>query len=354
MTTMTLWFTGLLIAALAILLLPLLKGINKETDSNLDTASTPNRTKQSMIAVAVFVPIFTIGLYFTLGTPEFSEIATTKDKPEIETLVQKLEKKLAHKPNDINGWLLLGRSSMMTDDYQKAIFAFEKAIVLEPHNLDALLPLADALAVMQAGKLIGRPYELLLNSIDLEPNNPMALWLIGMAEVEIGDKKKAAEYWKTLYQLLPNDSKDQKQVAKMLAGIGETPPQNSAQKPASVSKSPQVVNGADSEERIQIILDASPSVRTAIEDATVFVYAKSATGMPMPIAAKKYSGSNLPETIILTHKDELIPNRQLADFDNLIIGVKVTSQSKMDQGHILFKTEVPLNSHTKTRIIITY
>ena len=122
--------------------------------------------------------------------------------PKQVTLVEKLEQKLQKNPKDLNGWLLLGRSYMVTKEYPKAIRAFEKAYVLDSHNLSAILQLADAVAISQDGNLIGRPYQLLLHAYELDDENQMALWLLGMAEKQLDNPESAALYWQKLYQLI--------------------------------------------------------------------------------------------------------------------------------------------------------
>lgn len=217
MTTLSIGLAALLTIALLILLVPL--AMRSKLVNDL-------LSKRALIAIALFIPLFSMGSYFALGTPEFAEISTEKPKPEMVTLVDKLEEKLKKNPKDIKGWLLLGRSQMITENYQEAIVAFEKAMVLEPHNIDAILPLADALGVVNGGSLIGRPYQLLLHAYDLEPENKMALWLLGMAEKQQGKNKSAIKYWQTLYQLLPDNSEDKTTVASLLKGVGVTVEKN--------------------------------------------------------------------------------------------------------------------------------
>jgi len=347
MTTLSIGLSILVTIALLILLLPI------ATKSQLKN-DTP--AKKAIIAIAIFVPVFTMVSYFSLGTPEFAEMATEQAPPPMTTLVDELELKLAKKPKDINGWLLLGRSYMVTENYAKATYAFEKAIALEPNNLNAILPLADALAVIAGGNLKGRPYQLLLQAYDLEPKNEMTLWLLGMAEKQKGNKLLAEKYWQTLYELLPENSKDRTKVTSLLASIGSktehsspvTKPQTLAVNEKKLTQKETPINT-----EVPIVFKISESVRAKIANSNVFIYAKQAQGMPIPIAAQRYKGSDLPNQIVLNKGDELMPGRSLNQFKEFVIGVKISAGDAM-QGNTLFKKEQFISRQETAQFIITF
>lgn len=347
MTTLSIGLSILLTIALLILLVPIAMKSQLQTD-------TP--AKKAIIAIAVFVPVFTMASYFSLGTPEFAEMATEQAPPPMTTLVDELELKLTQKPKDINGWLLLGRSYMVTENYAKATNAFEKALALEPKNLKAILPLADALAVTAGGNLTGKPYQLLLQAYELEPKNEMTLWLLGLAEKQRGNKILAEKYWQTLYKLIPENSKDRAKVASLLASIGSKVQESSTTvtKPTVLvvnekTTTPEVPTNSE----ISISFEISESTRNKMANSNIFIYAKQAQGMPMPIAARRYKGDQLPSHVILNKDDELMPGRSLNQFKELIIGVKISTGDAM-QSNNLFKKEQFLSGQETVKLIIDF
>ncbi|MBO1926998.1 hypothetical protein J3998_05360 [Thiomicrorhabdus sp. 6S2-11] len=332
MTSLAMWFSLILVIALAIVLIPFLK---KRYDSEDDTQRKQN--KLALISIALFVPVFSMGAYFTLGMPEFAEMQTAKPAPEQVTLVDKLEQKLAKDPKDLQGWLLLGRSSMITEDYDKAIMAFEKALVLDANNLNALLPLADALAVKSAGKLQGRPHELLKQAFAIDQENRMTLWLLGLAEKQQGNNERAAILWQDLYNLLPDNDADKPMIAKLLSTVGvqvDLPKSAVADRPLMTESQPNKPS-----DHINIVVKIPQELKNSWGDATAFIYAKEPTGMPMPIAAQKISVAELPENIVLSSKDEIMPNRKLSNFNEITVGIRITNSDKMNQGQVLFLQE---------------
>jgi len=316
MTTLSITLSLLLILALLILLLPL----TKQFDAN----------RKAVIGIALFIPLFSMAGYFILGTPEFAEISVEKDRPQQITLVDKLEAKLQKNPKDIQGWLLLGRSYMVTKEYPKAISAFEKAYVLDSHNLNAILPLADALAISNHGSLIGRPYQLLLHAYELDDENQMTLWLLGMAEKQLNNIDSAALYWDKLYQQLPSSSADRKKVRQLLASIGKTV---TDQPPIEMSDTTDLKQVSD-----YIEFDINNTIKATTPNATVFIYVKAASGMPMPIAAEKHQLKTLPSQVTIDESDELTPLQKLSLQEEVIVGIKISAAASNDS-ETLYKQE---------------
>ncbi|BBP46686.1 cytochrome c biogenesis protein [Thiosulfatimonas sediminis] len=329
MTSLAMWFSLILIIALAIILIPFLR-----QRAEPDSTTTQKQNKFALIGIALFVPVFSMAAYFTLGTPEFAEMQDAKPPQQI-TLVDKLEEKLAHNPKDLAGWLLLGRSSMITEDYDKAIMAFERALKLDPNNINALIPLADALAVKANGRLDGRSHDLLKQAFAIDPENRMTLWLLGMAEKQQGNDSRAAILWETLYQKLPDTDADKPIIARLLQTVGVQVATNTVNETPKTMKTTSDIHP----EQIEIAIEIPDELKNSWSGATVFIYAKEPTGMPMPIAAQKISLVELPKRVTLGAKDEIMPNRKLSDFKQLTIGIRITDSNKMNQGDVLFLNE---------------
>src|SRR5580693_608139 len=59
--------------------------------------------------------------------------------PQVLAMVAELERKMDAAPNDINGWLLLGRSDVALERVDGAVSAYEHAHRLDANNVEALL-----------------------------------------------------------------------------------------------------------------------------------------------------------------------------------------------------------------------
>lgn len=358
MTTLAIWFSVLLVIALALLLWPLLKPsaletVNAET-TNSPTSNTPSKkpiNQKVVLGIGVFVPAFTMVMYFSLGTPQFADISKSQIQPEVVTLVDKLEQRLQQDPKDLTGWLLLGRSYMVEENTPKAIQAYEKALKLDPQNLRALLPLADALAIQDNGRLNDRAYQLLQTAYKVDPKNTMTLWLLGMAEKQRGQTQQATDYWLSLYDLLPEDHTDRTTVLGLLTSVGYipgmhgvgAPPTAETQAPngAETTTSLHAISKSENKNEITFELEVSSNLLQKYPNAIIFLYAKQRSGMPMPIAAKQFPISELSvgkNTFTLNKENFIQQNRQLKDFKSFTAGYRLMSKNTVDS-QILQKNE---------------
>src|SRR5579872_961939 len=77
------------------------------------------------------------------------------DSPQ--TMVARLARKLERDPQDLNGWLMLGRSYIVLEQYPLALRSFERADRLAGgKNADALVGEAEALTMSDESELDGR------------------------------------------------------------------------------------------------------------------------------------------------------------------------------------------------------
>ncbi len=378
MTTLAIWFSVLLVMALALLLWPLLRAQSTQKPAeSAETTATPNTYPKVILGIGVFVPVFTMAMYFTLGTPQFADISKSQIQPEVVTLVDKLELRLQQDPNDLTGWLLLGRSYMVEENIPKAIKAYKKALKLDPKNLRALLPLADALAIQENGKLNDQAYQLLNTAYKVDNKNTMTLWLLGMAEKQRNNPQKATEYWLSLYDLLPKEHADRTTVLGLLSSVGYIPGMHSFKPSPNIHEPTSSSEKRDEERRVpsdksmnfenkeliknfdkaEFELHITSEFKEKYPTATVFVYAKQPTGMPMPIAAKQIELKSLPagkNTISLTKKDTLLPNRTLDSFKRLTLGYRVSTAKTVDQSTIIQKQEQTINAGEIVKFVIEH
>ena len=304
--------------------------------------------QRSIIAIIILLPI-TAGIYLlTTDSSETTKVVEAKEpakineissvnkkdphspKTQMQMLIAKLEQQMANGELSLEDTMLLGRSYMMNSDYPKAISTLEKANQMQPNSLDILIPLADAVAQTQQGQYTGRSYDVLQQAKAIDPNNPMMLWLLGRGEVQSGNPDQAAEYWTQLYNMLEPGSKNQQNVAIQLTKLGKAP---------ANMQSPAVETEVPAKKEITINLSFSDAVQKKLAGTTVFIYAKSQTGMPMPIAAKKMPGEALTKTVTITEADELMPARKLKDIEQIKVGIKISDQTMVDQGGTIFRTE---------------
>jgi cytochrome c-type biogenesis protein CcmH len=181
------------------------------TDRAAPGKSNSNRSLVYLVAFAL--PVVAVIFYLRVGHPSAlsaspapagrsmaapqTTAGTEGDfSPQrIEANVAALAKKLEEDPNDVSGWMMLGRSYSSLEKYSEANAAYKKATELKPDDADLLADYAFVLAMANGRKLAGEPAEILKRGLKLDPENPKVLNLAGSAAFEANDFQTAIKHW---------------------------------------------------------------------------------------------------------------------------------------------------------------
>lgn len=128
--------------------------------------------------------------------------------PDIPAMVARLAERLKNEPDDLQGWLMLGRSYSVLQEPDKARDAFAKAAELAPNDPQVLALYARSLRETSGGQDNDTTRALMRRVLELDPNHPEALWFVAKAEAEAGNKERAREMLERLYAQLPEDNPD--------------------------------------------------------------------------------------------------------------------------------------------------
>jgi cytochrome c-type biogenesis protein CcmH len=167
-----------------------------------------------VVAVVIAVPLLTISLYLLLGKPHSVDDAQIKSEAaapqvtqaQIESMVANLAKKLEAKPDDVEGWAMLGRSYATLRRFEDSRNAYAKAAALAPDNSELLTEYADVLAMTNGRSVAGEPEKVILHALKINPRNIKALALAGTAAFERKDYASAIIWWRQILPLVPADS----------------------------------------------------------------------------------------------------------------------------------------------------
>jgi cytochrome c-type biogenesis protein CcmH len=141
----------------------------------------------------------------------------------INGMVAKLAAEQAANPNNLDGWLRLGRAYAVLHESDKAADAYEKAAELGPD--DASIPLQEVRTLLAdhkpADKLPPRVVQLLQRVEQKDPNEPMVLWYLGVAAVQDRRVDDARTYWTRLLTKLPPNSEDAKMIQSAIDALAK-------------------------------------------------------------------------------------------------------------------------------------
>ena len=157
-------------------------------------------------------------------SPDMDEAHAQND--QIRAMVDGLAERLENEPDDIEGWLMLGRSRMVLEEPELAKAAFERAMALAPDRPEVLLGYASSL--LKPGETpdsdpivnadAATVYEKLTN---LTPDDPAPRWLLGLAAAQSGDKAAAIGHWQDLLGLIEGDADDKAIVEARIDALKE-------------------------------------------------------------------------------------------------------------------------------------
>jgi cytochrome c-type biogenesis protein CcmH len=144
-------------------------------------------------------------------------------KQMIESMVAQLAARLQTSPDDVEGWMRLGRSYAVLDQPDKAVDAFEHAVKLKPDDPSIKLQEFQTLIakLQPSDPLPPRALELLQQVAAQAPNEPEALWYLGVQAAREGKPDEARRDWTKLLAALPADGEDAKLVKSALDALGK-------------------------------------------------------------------------------------------------------------------------------------
>lgn len=294
------------LAALALALLPFIR-----------------RRKKPGVAgsiTALAVPVFAVMLYAWLGhwpVPAPQSAGTAPESmPSIEEMVAGLARRMAAEPDNLEGWIMLGRSYAVLGRFAAAEQAYAHALELAGANDPGLLAsYAEAMVLADGDKLTTQAAPLFERVLTLDPQNPKGLWYGGLAAQERGEAATAAQRFRLLL--------DQDPPPELRAIIEERLVEERLAQAGAVARQPDggTATGAVA---VSITLDQTLA-QHAPPNAVLFVYARAPGGGGPPLAVRRLNAAELPLTITLSDADAMMPGTSLAGQSELLLGARIST-----------------------------
>jgi len=339
----------------------LLNDVVEEELGNINQVNNQSYDRVMRFILMFSVPALAVSLYMFLGQPEL--IASSKKQTDISAhkssngasnsnlgtvaeLVEKLAARLKNQPNNAEGWFMLGRSYMSLKRYKEAVVALEKTNQLVPDNPTIMLRYADALTMSRGGKISGKPFALIKKAIEMKPDDPAGLWLIGMGYAEQGEYKKAISYWNLLLPLL-QDEQSENEVKNMIRQAKRKSASDFSDSSISIataeSKTMVVKQKITGRLQVRVRLDKR-LYKEVSKDDTVFIFAKAISGSSMPLAVVRKQVKDLPLEVTLDDSMAMMPTMKLSSFKQvqIIARVSKSGSAKAQSGDL--QSEVSIAS----------
>ena len=322
MTTFILIAIALTIAAVGVVVIPLVR----------KSGATPTPAIWAAFAVTGLLVFGAGGLYLAWSNWNWKQ-ADSGDAITPQNMVSRLARRLEKNPNDLDGWLRLGHSYTVLEQYPLAIRAYQKANELgESRNIDALLGLGEALVLSNDSEFTGRGSKYIEQALALQPKNGKALFYGAVAAVRRGELPLARERFAALLTLDPPPQDNVRaifeqqiqaidaQLAQASAAGGSasggdgadaraagSPGASAADKgnSSAAGAGNAAVAGAVPPVRIRVTLSANLKADT-LSSLPLFVFVRDPRAAGPPLAVKRLKAT-FPQTVEITTQDSMLP-----------------------------------------------
>jgi len=286
-------------ASAVLLLLPL---VRQRTDS---------KPAASVAAIGVLFALLLGGAGLYAGFSNYSWVEMPDVAQTPAAMTAKLAKRLSLEPNDLEGWLLLGRSYQQLEQFPLAVRAYQRADRLaNGQNAEAIVGTAEMLLAQDFEEIRGAAGHLFDRALQIEPDNPKALLYSGFAALSRGEQPVARERFERLLTLNPPPQIQDIIRKQLLAlgGEGVGPAQESA--PGQGAK-------------IAVHVTLAPSLASKVPaGAALFVAARDPKAPGPPFAVKRLPAT-FPVDVELSAADAMLESRRISDGQQLEVVARV-------------------------------
>ena len=232
-------------------------------------------------------------LYASLSSGVARSSAPTRSP---QSMVETLASQLRTHPNDLGGWIMLGRSYQVLKEYPLAAHAYGQAVRLSPQNTQALLGEAQALMLSRQRSLMGRAGDLIERALAHAPDDPEALFYGAVVALHRGEWRLARRRFTQVLALAPTPTVRhivKQQLAALDRRLAMTSP--------AASPSGSAL--------IRVRLELAPALAHAVpHSAPLYVFVRDPHHPGAPLAVKRLR-SDFPQTVVLRPTDAMVAGR---------------------------------------------
>ncbi|MDA9976226.1 c-type cytochrome biogenesis protein CcmI [Alphaproteobacteria bacterium] len=204
---------------------------SREAGENTRAPVSPSRQMLTIVLLVFLVPAAALAAYMNRGNPAlpnqpFSSRADERfaaQQSKIKALaqaqaqgpsngqagqagqhegmtemVERLEKRLKDNPRDLKGWVLLGRSYLINQEYPKAAKALRQAVGLSQGDPRTLAAYGEALTMAADGSVTPDALGAFEEALNRVPGEPRARFYVGLAASQREDFTTALKHWVSL------------------------------------------------------------------------------------------------------------------------------------------------------------
>ncbi|MDT4807452.1 cytochrome c-type biogenesis protein CcmI [compost metagenome] len=305
-----------------------------------DVARTSRLGRVVPLVAAVLVPLLGLGMYLYWGASDKVELTRefAQMPRSIEDMTTRLEQTVKAQPDSAEAWYFLGRTYMAQERAKDAVPAFERAATLAGRQPEVLGQWAQALYFANDRQWSADIQALTDEALKADGEEVTSLGLLGIAAFEEQRYKDAIGYWERLIAVLPPEDPSR---AAIQGGVER------ARAKLGASEQPeQPVAATDEGAKLKVRVDLAAELKGKVQPGdSVFVFARASNGPPMPLAVKRLTVADLPAEVELSDADAMMPQLKLSAFPQVQLVARVSRSGKATDGEWIGRSQ-PLASST--------
>ena len=232
---------------------------------------------------------------------------------ELQAFALALRTKLSRSGDDEIAWMLLGRVAMSLNEFDMAQQSFDKALRMNPDNMQVLISYSQVLLLEGSEANMTRAAGMLSKVLKVEPTNLDAISLLALIAYERKDWPQAKAAFEVLLASMEKNDSRYSMISERIADIEK-------QMQTEGSVMPVTTTGA-----IAVTVDiAKELIDKQPKDGILFIFAKAASGSPMPLAAVKLAKYSFPITVELSDSSAMVAGLNLSSAENIIISARIS------------------------------
>jgi cytochrome c-type biogenesis protein CcmH len=296
-----------------------------------DTRRSSSLGRAIPLVAAILVPLFGYGMYMHWGASDKLELAREfAEQPKtLEEATARLERAVKAQPESTEAWYFLARTYMRQERPADAAAAYAQLIELAGRQPELLGQWAQALYFAENRQWTEQMQQLTDEALRGDPDEVTSLGLLGIAAFENERFEEAIGFWERLVATLPAQDPSrqaiQSGIARAREQLGESA-SASAAKPAG-----ETAAVASTGLTVDVRLDATLADQVLPTD-TVFVFARAVSGPPMPLAVKRLTVADLPATVSLSDADAMTPQLRLSNFEQVRLFARISRSGDATRG----------------------
>ena len=268
-----------------------------------------SKVNRAPILMLVLSPLLAIPLYMMFGNSEaifvekeLADSISSITQEEFREMTIELSTHLNNNPDDLKGWVMLGRAYFILNDFEKAVSSWLIASEIEKKNIELKINLLEAMILRDQGRFT-QESDLLINEILVDrPSDVKVLSLAGGSAFSKGRYGDAIDVWK---KILTFDEVDPKFTDAVKNSIEEA----------------EFRKNSDGEPEITgtVSLGKNLTALDLPEDYYVFIVLRDSRKSSVPIIVDKVSKSALPYKFKLDRSMLMRPGTKFSIDDQYVL-----------------------------------